>query len=233
MTRAERRRVERLRRTVLTAGLGFALGALVDTALTWRMHEFDSSPAARTESAAPSPGPGPSEPVPADRPAAHASLPAVGTRGIAGHEEAVATLRKRRLEVPVEGISRTDLIDTFFDARTGRAHEAMDIMAPRHTPVRAVDDGTIAKLFTSKAGGLTIYQFEPSGTFCYYYAHLDRYAPGLHEGQSIGRGETIGYVGSTGNASETAPHLHFAIFRLNEARQWWKGDPINPFAVLR
>jgi murein DD-endopeptidase MepM/ murein hydrolase activator NlpD len=106
-------------------------------------------------------------------------------------------------------------------------------MAPRRTPVRAVEDGTIAKLFTSKAGGLTIYQFEPSGTFCYYYAHLDAYADGLAEGQTVHRGALIGYVGSTGNASPDAPHLHFSIFRLTPERQWWKGEPIDPYPVLR
>ena len=106
-------------------------------------------------------------------------------------------------------------------------------MAPRHTPVRAVEDGVIQKLFASDAGGLTIYQFEPSGMFTYYYAHLDRYAAGLREGQQVRRGEVIGYVGSTGNASPNAPHLHFAIFRLTPERQWWKGEPINPYPVLK
>ena len=107
-------------------------------------------------------------------------------------------------------------------------------MAPRRTPVLAVDDGMIAKLFNSRGGGgLTIYQFDPSEIFCYYYAHLDGYAPGLREGQAVRRGEIIGYVGSTGNASPDAPHLHFAIFRLTPERQWWKGEPINPYPVLK
>jgi len=88
-------------------------------------------------------------------------------------------------------------------------------------------------LFTSKAGGLTIYQFDPSETFSYYYAHLDAYASGLHEGQSVRKEDVIGYVGSTGNASPQAPHLHFAIFRLTPERQWWKGEPINPFPVFK
>ena len=99
-------------------------------------------------------------------------------------------LRDRDLAMPVEGVDADDLRDTYFDTRGGgRPHEAIDIMAPRHTPVRAVDDGVIQKLFTSDAGGLTIYQFEPSGMFTYYYAHLDRYAPGLREGQPVKRGE--------------------------------------------
>ena len=85
----------------------------------------------------------------------------------------------------------------------------------------------------SVAGGLTVYQFDPSETFAYYYAHLDRYAEGLQEGQQVHRGDLLGYVGSTGNASEDAPHLHFAIFELGPERRWWKGDAINPYPLLR
>ena len=106
-------------------------------------------------------------------------------------------------------------------------------MAPTGTPVVAVEDGTVARLFTSKAGGLTVYQFDPSGTVAYYYAHLDRYAPGLDDGDVIRRGQVIGYVGSTGNANKDAPHLHFAIFRLGPERRWWEGEPIDPYPVLR
>ena len=144
-------------------------------------------------------------------------------------------MRDRELEFPVEGVDADDLRDTFFEARgLGRAHEALDIMAPRGTPVRAVEDGTVVKLFESHGGGgLTIYQFDPSQVFCYYYAHLDAYEPGLREGQSVRRGQTIGYVGSTGNASPDAPHLHFAIFQLTPERQWWTGEPVNPYPVFK
>jgi murein DD-endopeptidase MepM/ murein hydrolase activator NlpD len=137
--------------------------------------------------------------------------------------------------MPVDGVSRDRLHDSFDERRGGglRGHEAIDIMAPRGTPVRAVEDGHVAKLFRSIAGGLTIYQFDPTESFSYYYAHLDRYASGLKDGQRVRRGEVIGYVGSTGNASEDAPHLHFAISQLGVERQWWKGDPINPYDVLR
>jgi murein DD-endopeptidase MepM/ murein hydrolase activator NlpD len=132
----------------------------------------------------------------------------------------------------VEGVDRKDLRNTFAEARGSRTHEALDILAPRGREVRAVEDGRIQKLFTSKAGGLTIYEFDTTETFAYYYAHLDRYADGLLEGQMVRRGDVIGYVGSTGNASPDAPHLHFAIFRLGPERQWWKGDPINPYLVF-
>jgi len=137
------------------------------------------------------------------------------------------------LTIPVQGITAAQLRDTFSEARSqGRVHEALDIMAPRGTPVLAVADGSVEKLFTSVPGGLTIYQFEPSGRYAYYYAHLDRYADGLSEKQSIRRGDVIGYVGSTGNADPSAPHLHFAIFELGPERQWWKGTAINPYPVF-
>ena len=137
------------------------------------------------------------------------------------------------LIVPVSGIQPGQLANTFDDARgQGRVHEAIDIMAPRGTPVLAATDGKVEKLFTSVPGGLTIYQFDPDGRHAYYYAHLDRYAAGLVEGRVLKRGEVIGYVGSTGNASEDAPHLHFAIFVLGPEKRWWEGTAINPYPVL-
>jgi len=138
------------------------------------------------------------------------------------------------LLLPVQGIQASQLRDTFTDARSeGRVHDAIDIMADAGTPVLAVADGTVEKLFDSERGGLTIYQFEPSGRWCYYYAHLQRYADGLAEKQVIKRGEVIGYVGSTGNASADAPHLHFEVHVLGPEKQWWKGESINPFPLLQ
>lgn len=138
------------------------------------------------------------------------------------------------LLLPVQGIQASQLRDTFTDARSeGRVHDAIDIMADAGTPVLAVADGTVEKLFDSERGGLTIYQFEPSGRWCYYYAHVQRYADGLAEKQVIKRGEVIGYVGSTGNASADAPHLHFEVHVLGPEKQWWKGESINPFPLLQ
>lgn len=137
------------------------------------------------------------------------------------------------LLIPVQGKSAADLTDTFIDARSeGRSHDAIDIMAAAGTPVLAVADGHVEKLFDSARGGLTIYQFEPSGRYAYYYAHLQRYADGLAEKQSIKRGQVIGYVGSTGNADPAAPHLHFAIFLLGPERRWSEGTAINPYQAL-
>lgn len=137
------------------------------------------------------------------------------------------------LVIPVAGISVAQLADTYSDTRgSERAHEAMDIMAPTGTPVLAVADGHIEKLFDSDRGGLTIYQFEPSGRYCYYYAHLQRYAPGIEQGKTVRRGEVIAYVGATGNADPTAPHLHFAVFLLGPERAWSRGTAVNPYPLL-
>jgi murein DD-endopeptidase MepM/ murein hydrolase activator NlpD len=145
----------------------------------------------------------------------------------------LAELRRRRLLVPVAGVGRDELRDSFEERRgAGRRHSAIDILAPRGTPVVAVEEGTIARLFESRLGGVTIYQFGPSGRFSYYYAHLDRYARGLEEGAAVRRGQVIGYVGTTGNAPESAPHLHFAIYRLTPEQGWWQGEPINPYPAL-
>lgn len=137
------------------------------------------------------------------------------------------------LLIPVQGKRAADLTDTFTDARSeGRSHDAIDIMAAAGTPVLAVADGQVEKLFDSQRGGLTIYQFEPSGKYAYYYAHLQRYEVGLAEKQQLKRGQVIGYVGSTGNASPQAPHLHFAIFLLGPERRWWEGTAVNPYPIL-
>ncbi len=142
-------------------------------------------------------------------------------------------LADRDLDVPVEGVKPEQLVRSFSDARGERRHEALDILAPAGTPVLAAEDGTIVRLFLSKAGGITIYQFDPAGRYCYYYAHLQRYADGLREGQHVRKGDVIGYVGTTGNAPRNTPHLHFAIFRLTADRHWWEGTPIDPYDVLR
>jgi murein DD-endopeptidase MepM/ murein hydrolase activator NlpD len=141
-------------------------------------------------------------------------------------------LASREMIVPVEGIARKALRDNFDEKRGKRPHEALDIMAPRGTPVLAVDDGKVAKLFRSDAGGITVYQYDRDERFIYYYAHLDRYAKDLAEGQLLKRGQVLGYVGSTGNAAPNAPHLHFTIFKLGADKRWWKGTAVNPYPYL-
>jgi murein DD-endopeptidase MepM/ murein hydrolase activator NlpD len=143
-------------------------------------------------------------------------------------------LRSRALAIPVRGLDRTDLVSSFRDARgSSRRHEAIDILAPRGTEVVAVEDGKVAKIFTSEAGGLTVYQFDPSERFVYYYAHLDAYAPGLKEGSMLRKGDLVGTVGTTGNAPKDTPHLHFAIAKLDPDKRWWGGTALDPFLVWR
>ena len=224
MRRIDRRRRERLRRRVVNFGVTFALGALVATLLTNRLERRETSQPIGPVAIATT-GHIASSAVAPRAPALEAAAPSM--------TEAIGSLGSHDLLIPVEGVTENKLTDTFDDSRAlGRRHDAIDIMAPRGTQVRAVDDGTIAKLFTSKAGGLTIYQFDPTQSFSYYYAHLDHYASGLAEHQPVRRGQLLGYVGSTGNASPSAPHLHFAIARLGTDRSWWKGDPINPYPLL-
>ena len=172
------------------------------------------------------------EPLPPSTPAA-----AVGAAVQTPQEPPSAATSKGtragELIIPVAGIGPSQLSDTYHQRRDGnRPHEALDIMAPRGTPVLAVADGKVVKLFDSKPGGLTIYQFDPTETVVYYYAHLDRYAAGVAAGLQVKQGEVLGYVGSTGNANPDAPHLHFAIFKLGPEKHWWQGTPINPLPLL-
>jgi murein DD-endopeptidase MepM/ murein hydrolase activator NlpD len=138
------------------------------------------------------------------------------------------------LAIPVVGVKASDLVDTFDAARgSGRRHDAIDIMADEGTPVIAAADGTIEKLFFSHGGGgITIYERANDPKWMLYYAHLSAYAPGLAEGQKVKRGQVIGRVGHTGDASPSGPHLHFAINSMAPGERWWQGTPINPYPLL-
>lgn len=201
----------RFRLAAASAAIGFLAGALVVAVagVAWELRH--------SASAAVSPPPTPDV----------NALPVI-------ESDPLADLRRRNLEMPVLGASRDALRTSFDEARSGsRTHEAIDILAALGTPVVAVEDGIIAKLFLSDAGGITVYLFDPTGRYAYYYAHLDRYAGGLADGMPIKRGQVLGYVGVTGNAPKSTPHLHFAIFKLTDAKHWWQGTPIDPFQVLR
>lgn len=147
----------------------------------------------------------------------------------------LAELRARGLRVPVQGVRAADVPDTFGERRDAgsRPHEALDILAPRGTPVLSAADGRVVKLFDSRAGGRTVYVADPAGRWIYYYAHLDAYRPGLAEGQAVRAGEALGTVGSTGNANPAAPHLHFAVARVADVRRWWDGKAVDPRPFLR
>ena len=227
------------------AGCGFLGGTLLVTMLLWQygwivppwsaraaVHEPSEAVIEPAAGARPSSTMGSNSPAPAAT-TSPATTPAGAVIGpdVTSHVE----LDRRDLLIPVQGVEPDALkASQFGDTRGGtRKHEALDILAPRNTPVLAVEDGTIARLFLSKTGGITVYQFDPTGTYTYYYAHLERYAEGLREGQKVKRGQTLGYVGTSGNAPKDTPHLHFAIFRLTAEKRWWEGTPIDPFEVLR
>jgi len=229
-------------RHVLGSGLlGFVLGAFAVASLQNGRGvrdegvRFEKSPVAAATEPAATPAGSPaatSGHVPA---AARSSSPAASAAtppGTPSPTEAERELQQRDLLIPVQGVNVSQLTRSFTDPRTGHEHDAIDILAPRNTPVVAVEDGTIAKLFVSKLGGNTIYQFDPSQRFCYYYAHLERYADGLADGQSVRRGQVIGYVGTSGNAPPGTPHLHFAVSILNPDHHWWEGTAIDPYDAL-
>lgn len=228
-------------KTFAAFALGFALGLLCLAALLWssgRLRTASTEPAKNAQIHIPAPLPDLSlaDRIPKPEPAV--VPPASGTPAAAGTSEGEANRMAPdpgpgRLAMPIEGTDPAKLSDSFTQARDGHKHEALDIMAPRGTPVHAVAEGNVAKIFTSKQGGLTVYQFDDSGTWCYYYAHLDRYAAGLSEGTLLRKGEVLGYVGSTGDASPQAPHLHFAVFRLGPEKKWWKGQAIDPLPLLK
>ena len=221
--------------------IGFCLGSLATTYVSWRRTELNTAREASVSAVEPRAAPARHE-----RPATVAeppvmTAPAIGPADTppapAPSAELAATdidvLRLKALRIPLDGVTRAELQPSFTQLRGTRQHEAIDILAPRGTPVRAVEAGVVAKLFVSERGGITVYQYDPSNRFCYYYAHLDRYADGLKEGQRLEEGDVVGYVGTSGNAPPDTPHLHFAIFRLNEAGRWWEGTAIDPYDVLR
>lgn len=233
--------------------LSFVIGVLVGAGglFAW-LHQMPGEPAKSADvrtGSLPAPAPGPTldgklPPAPHIMPdLTELDLPlrpAVGDAAAAPSANATAApaLPDTKLAMPVEGIDIAQVSDTFDqargDGRNGeRRHEALDIMAPRGAKVFAAADGKLVKLFTSKPGGLTLYQFDPSEKYAYYYAHLDRYADGVQEGQMLHKGDLIGYVGSTGNADAKAPHLHFAVFELTPEKQWWQGTPVDPYPLLK
>ncbi len=166
-------------------------------------------------------GPRPPRPEPASSPVITRSSPVQAVQGAP-------------LAVPVSGVLPTQLSDTWGDSRAGgaRLHQAIDIMAPAGTPVMAAAPGLVEKVFTSEAGGLTLYVRSPDRAWSYYYAHLAGYAPGMREGLTVRRGTLLGYVGDTGNAGAGNTHLHFAVSRMRPNDRWWQGEPLNPYPLL-
>jgi peptidoglycan LD-endopeptidase LytH len=182
------------------------------------------------ESAIPESGPAPT-PVVERRPA----LATVATVPSARIAAALEKLREKDLVIPVSGVDASKIEDSFTAARDGgdRQHNALDILAPRNTPIVAADDGVILRMSRNALGGITIYASDKDQAFVYYYAHLDHYHGGLSEGAKIRKGDVLGYVGTTGNAPKDVPHLHFQIMLWRADGKFWDGEPVNPFSVLR
>ena len=181
---------------------------------------------------------GPIVATPASKPAEHVAtgeVARIAPSGTATVTSSDLALLEHEIAMPLRGINPDSLRSSFNAPRAGglRRHEALDIMAPRFTPIFSAAKGRVIKLFTSVAGGLMIYAADSSERFILMYAHLDHYAAGVHDGMPLERGQLIGYVGSTGNASATAPHLHFAVLRSANVRRWSKGKAIDPLPVLR
>lgn len=158
-------------------------------------------------------------------------LPVAGSD--ASSVEAVDYLLSRGMDIPVAGATMDGLRDTFDEGRDGgRVHRALDIMAPRGTPVLSADDGRILRVSSNTLGGNIIYASDPQGRVVYYYAHLDAYHSSVIPGATIARGDTLGYVGTTGNAPRDVPHLHFQVMRMPPDGRYWDGDPINPYPLM-
>lgn len=142
-------------------------------------------------------------------------------------------LLKLSFVIPVQGVAARSLVDSYHEPRGSRIHHAMDVRAPRGTPVLSAAAGRVVQLHESKAGGLMIYAADASDRFILLYGHLDTYAPGLTEGMPLVAGQQIGFVGTTGNAPPSTPHLHFAVLRGQPTSAWWRGTPVNPYPLFQ
>ncbi|HSA56950.1 MAG TPA: M23 family metallopeptidase [Gemmatimonadaceae bacterium] len=172
-------------------------------------------------------GPGLAPVIPAPAPEAAPAAPDTAAPARGG-----GAMAEKVLIVPVEGVHPSRVRDNYSASRGARTHNALDIMAPRGTPVLAADDGRILRLSTNPAGGITIYQLAADEQFVYYYAHLQKYRDGLRDGMDVRQGDVIGYVGTTGNAPPDVPHLHFQVMRYRRDGRYWAGEPVNPHPFL-
>lgn len=233
--------------TVREGGSDTSSAARIDTTnglLAGKPARVDSSPASVTKKLVPI---GPDSAtrvrggVPADSARDSTATPPAGTPApismsspTAGVSRSDLDILRRELITPLASVPLAALHDTYNEMRgTTRRHDALDILAPRGTPVRSAAAGRLLKLFSSKAGGLMVYAADSTEHFILMYGHLDGYQPGLVEGQHLTRGQLLGIVGTTGNAPANTPHLHFAVARSDDMKKWWKGEPVNPYPLLK
>jgi peptidoglycan LD-endopeptidase LytH len=179
-------------------------------------------------------------PSPAGRapdPVVTAATPAMATAAVMPEASSMTDadyLRARAILIPVAGADMTRVDDSFNEGRDGgdRVHRAIDILAPRGTPILSADDGKVLRMSTSTLGGISMYTVDANARMVYYYAHMERYSDSMSPGRSILRGDTLGFVGTTGNAPKNTPHLHFQVMRWPSDGKYWNGEPINPFEAL-
>jgi murein DD-endopeptidase MepM/ murein hydrolase activator NlpD len=179
----------------------------------------------------------PSQPEPAPAPAPTAVQPAgtpvLATVASSSTATGVDYLRERQIVVPVAGAPVSSIENTFDDPRDGgRMHRAVDILSPRGTPILSADDGVVLRMSTSPLGGICLYAADPDHRLVYYYAHMDRYHDSMISGRRLAKGDTIGFVGTTGNAPKNVPHLHFQVMAWPADGKYWNGEPINPYSAL-
>lgn len=175
--------------------------------------------------------PAPTE-APAPKPVVAAPAP-VAAAPSSANASAAEYLSDRHLLLPVAGIPVTKLEDTFNDGRDeDRTHHAIDILAPRGTPILSADDGKILRMSSNNLGGITMYTVDPENRLVYYYAHMDHYNDAMSPGRAIVKGDTLGFVGTTGNAPKDTPHLHFQVMKWPADGKYWNGEPIDPFQAL-
>ncbi len=176
------------------------------------------------------------KPAPPAAPSAGVPLMSVSEYTPAGSSSMSADveyLRSRQIIVPVAGADMARVEDSFNEPRDGdRVHRAIDILAPRGTPILAADDGRIMRMTTSTLGGISMYTVDPEQRIVYYYAHMDHYNEAMAPGKTIAKGDTLGFVGTTGNAPKNTPHLHFQVMRWPADGKYWNGEPIDPFNFL-
>jgi murein DD-endopeptidase MepM/ murein hydrolase activator NlpD len=207
------------RRIVIRAMRRAAFIALLSAACTRPMLYYPASAA----------GPIAAAPDTVKTPSKTPSLMTVGNVALSDDQY----LRERAIVMPVAGADITRVTDSFYEPRDGdRVHRAIDILAPRGTPILSADDGWILRMSTNQLGGISMYTVDSQSRLVYYYAHMERYNDAMTPGRAIARGDTLGYVGTTGNAPKNLPHLHFQVMRWPSDGKYWVGEPINPFTAL-
>jgi peptidoglycan LD-endopeptidase LytH len=226
--RARVRIVNSMMRThFLSVAVGIALGSLAGCTRP-TLYYPDPDPGPSSNPVATSRAPRTSSPSPSPTSFPDATVGVVGST-----TSDVAYLLSRRILMPVAGADMSKVEDSFYEPRDGgRTHRAIDILAPRGTPILAADDGKILRMSTSELGGISMYTVDPDARLVYYYAHMDHYNNAMSPGREIVKGDTLGFVGTTGNAPKDLPHLHFQVMRWPADNKYWDGEPIDPFEAL-